>query len=77
MPDQDTLSEETRACVRSAHNQVDTFIAHFSLPDATWGSFGKVDFYLETLRLHLMEVLLCTERELQRRAAVEPTDLGV
>lgn len=70
--------EDTRVAVRNASNQVDTLISHFTNdPDPTWENFGKEQYYLETLRLHLLNVLLCTERELQRIAAVEPTDLGV
>lgn len=74
MTDQD---DQTRTAARAASDQLDTFLHHFtSSPDATWGNFGKDDYYLEVMRLHILEILLCTERELQLRAAVEPTDLG-
>lgn len=68
--------ENTRASVNRAHDQVSTFFAHFSKPDATWDSFGKTDTYVEFLKLHLAELLHCVESELQTRSAVEPTDFG-
>lgn len=68
--------EDTRVAVRAAADQVDTFLTHFTQPDGTWESLGKSDYYLEVMRLHMLEILLCTERELQRRAAVEPIDFG-
>lgn len=71
--------DEIRAIVRAGADRVDTFLAHFGQPDATWDSFGKVSMYLEHLRLDLLTMLLHTEQELQRRlaASVEPTDYGV
>lgn len=68
--------ENTRASVRSSHDQVSTFFAHFSKPDATWDDFGKADTYVEFLKLHLAELIHCVEAELQSRNAVEPTDFG-
>lgn len=66
----------TRIAARAGADQIESFLKHFTRPDASWESFGKNDYYLEVMRLHMLEVLLCVERELHLRAAVEPTDLG-
>lgn len=68
--------ENTRASVTRAHDQVSTFFAHFSKPDATWDDFGKADTYVEFLKLHLDSLLHCVEAELQSRNAVEPIEYG-
>ena len=68
--------DNTRACIRRAHDPVSTMLAHFSAPDATWDNFGKADIYVEYLKLHLEELLNTVESELQSRRAVEPTDFG-
>lgn len=68
--------ENTRASVSGAHDQVSTFLSHFSNPEATWDSFGKADIYVEFLKLQLEAMLHTVEAELQARNAVEPTDFG-
>lgn len=68
--------DDTRAVVRAGGDQIASYLAHFHRPDSSWDSFGKGDYYLEMLRLHLMENLFAVERELQRRVSVEPTDFG-
>lgn len=66
----------TRIAARAGADQLDTFLTHFTDPEGSWDTFGKDDYYVEVLRLHTLEILLCIERELQSRAAVEPTDFG-
>lgn len=67
--------ENTRVITRVAHDQISTFLSHFSAPDATWDSFGKTDNYVERLLMHLDEMFLCVQQELSRRA-VNQTDFG-
>lgn len=68
--------DNTRASVRGGDDQIQTFLAHFTQPDATWENFGKTDSYVEFLRLHLLELLHCTEVALFERGAVVPQEFG-
>lgn len=70
--------ENTRLIVRQGHDQVSSFLSHFTKSETpTWDDFYEgSDDYLDFLRLRLTEMLHCVEVVQTERRQVEPTEFG-